>query len=242
MLSVLQKYHSAAENLSDTVKKSGDFKIWITIDRNPEMNMKQEDKKQVNMAVTPILTVNELCKEMESHMGMPAYQMDLFEVILNGELQRPIHYNEKVLHIVLRWANWPDEDRKDNYLEIRPKSKFSLQIERAMKTLPSFTPCMELKFADRKTKSMKPFTLELDGSTLNVLKQQKQTNVKVKDVDVANCIIYLGTEKKRENQMRWALTLVELSYSKRLVDFDDMFLLIFIYFFFSLSDHARRHL
>jgi hypothetical protein len=215
MLSVLQKYHSAAENLSDTVKQSGDFKIWITIDRNPEIEMKQEDKKQVNMVITPLKTVHEICKEMESHMGMPAYQMSLFEVILNGELQRPIHYGERLLNIVLRWANWPDEDRKDNYLELRPKSKFVQQVERSMKTLPSFTPCMELKFADRKVKSMKPFTLELDGSTLNVLKQQKQTNVKVKDVDVGNCIVYLGAEKKRESQMRWVLTFIELNYTKR---------------------------
>lgn len=215
MLSVLQKYHLAAENLSDTVKQSGDFKIWITLDRNPEINMKQEDKKQVNMIITPLKTVHELCKEMESNMGMPAYQMCLFEVILNGELQRPIHYNEKLLNIVLRWANWPDDDRKDNYLELRPKSKFVQQVERAMKTLPSFTPCMELKFADRKIKSMKPFTLELDGSTLNVLKPQKQTNVKVKDVDLANCIVYIGAEKKRESQMRWVLTFVELNFTKR---------------------------
>lgn len=215
MLSVLQKYHSAAENLSDSVKKSGDFKIWITLDRNPEINMKQEDKKQVNMIVTPMKTVHELCKEMESHMGVAAHQMTLYEVILNGELERPIHYNEKVLNIVLRWANWPDDDRKNNYLELRPKSKFVEQVERAMKTLPSFTPCTELKFADRKIKSMKPFTLELDGSTLNVLKPQKQVNTKVKDVDVANCVVYLGAEKKRENQMRWALTFVELNFTKR---------------------------
>uniref|UniRef100_A0A182T275 Rho-GAP domain-containing protein n=1 Tax=Anopheles maculatus TaxID=74869 RepID=A0A182T275_9DIPT len=32
MLSVLKKYHAAAENLSDTVKHSGDLKVWITID------------------------------------------------------------------------------------------------------------------------------------------------------------------------------------------------------------------
>lgn len=36
MLTVLQKYHAAAENLSDSVKKSGDLKVWITLDPNPE--------------------------------------------------------------------------------------------------------------------------------------------------------------------------------------------------------------
>lgn len=36
MLNVLQKYHAAAENLSDSVKKSGDLKVWITLDPNPD--------------------------------------------------------------------------------------------------------------------------------------------------------------------------------------------------------------
>lgn len=215
MQSVLQRYHSAAENLSDTVKQSGDFKIWITIDPHPEFNLKQEDKKQVNVAVTPQKTVLELCKELEPQMGIPAHQMTLMEVILHGELQRPLHYSEKVLNNVLRWANWPDEDRRTNYLELKPKIKFQEQMERALRTLPSLTPSMELKFADRKTRSMKLLTLELADTAINVLKTEKGTNVKVKDVDVSNCVTYIGAEKKRDSQMRWALTLVELNFTKR---------------------------
>jgi hypothetical protein len=215
MLTVLQKYHSAAENLSDTVKKSGDFKIWITIDPNPEFHLKQEDKKQVNVAVTPQKTVYDLIKELEPQMKISAHQCQLNEVILNGELQRPLHYNEKVLNNVLRWSQWPDEDRKTNFLELRPKTKFLEQIERAMKTLPTFMPCQELKFADKKTKTLKQFTLELSDTTINVLKTEKGTNVKVKDVDVSNCVTYIGSEKKRDSQLRWNLTLVELNFNKR---------------------------
>lgn len=148
-------------------------------------------------------------------MNLPPYKMTLMEVILNGELQRPLHYNEKVLNVVLRWANWPEADRKTNYLEARPLTKFNEQIERAIKTLPTLTPCTELKFADKKTKSMKLFTLELTDGIINVLKSEKSMKVKVKDVDVSNCITYLGAEKKRDNQCRWALTLVELNYNKR---------------------------
>lgn len=215
MLTVLQKYHSAAENLSDTVKKSGDFKIWITIDSQPEFNMKHDEKKQVNVAVTPQKTVFDLCKELEPQMKISAHEMTLMEVILNGDLQRPLHYNEKVLNTVLRWANWPEDDRKTNYLELRPKTKFQEQVERALKNLPSFTACMELKFADRKTKSMKQFTLELNDTQINVLKAEKNANVKVKEFDVSNCMVYLGAEKKRDSQLRWALTFVELNFNKR---------------------------
>lgn len=215
MLTVLQKYHSAAENLSDTVKQSGDFKIWITIDPNPEMNLKQEDKKQVNVAVTPQKTVFELCKELEAQMKIPAHDMTLMEIILNGDLQRPLHHSEKVLNCVLRWANWPEDDRKTNYLELRPRTKFQEQVQRALKNLPSFTPSMDLKFADRKTKSVKQFTLELNDTHINVLKAEKSTNVKVKDFEVSNCMVYLGAEKKRDSQLRWALTFIELNFTKR---------------------------
>lgn len=221
MLTVLQKYHSAAENLSDTVKQSGDFKIWITIDPNPELNHKQEDKKQVNVAVTPQKTVYELCRELETQMKLPAHDMTLMEIILNGELQRPLHYSEKVLNCVLRWANWPDDDRKTNYLELRPKTKLQEQVERALKNQPSFTPCMELKYADRKTKSMKLFTLELNDTNINVLKAEKNSNVKVKDFEVSNCIVYLGAEKKRDSSLRWALTFVELNFTKRFVSLNN---------------------
>lgn len=189
--------------------------VWITLDPNPEQNTNQEDKKQINVALTPTKTVFELCKELETNMNIPAYKMTLMEVILNGELQRPLHYNEKVLNVVLRWANWPEADRKTNYLELRPQSKFHQQLERALKTLPSLTPCMELKFADKKTKSMKLFTLELTDTMINILKTEKSSKVKVKDVDVSNCITYLGAEKKRDNQCRWTLTLVELNFNKR---------------------------
>lgn len=215
MLSVLQKYHSAAENLSDSVKKSGDFKIWITIDCNSDSCDKQEDKKQINMIVTPLKTAHEICKEMESNMGIGAHQMTLYEVILNGELQRPIHFTEKVLNIVLRWANWPEEDRKSNFLELRQNSKFQEQIGRSMKNLTSFYPSMELKFADRKVKTLKNFTLELNDLSLNLLKTEKNNNVKVKEIDISNCVVYIGSEKRRDINMRWALTFIELNFSKR---------------------------
>ena len=32
----LQKYYAAAETLTDSVKKSGDLKVWITLNPNPE--------------------------------------------------------------------------------------------------------------------------------------------------------------------------------------------------------------
>lgn len=36
MLACLQKYYAAAENLADSLKQSGDLKVWITLNANPE--------------------------------------------------------------------------------------------------------------------------------------------------------------------------------------------------------------
>lgn len=36
MLECLKKYYAAAETLKDSVKKSGDLKVWIILNPNPE--------------------------------------------------------------------------------------------------------------------------------------------------------------------------------------------------------------
>ncbi|GAB0093383.1 Rho GTPase activation protein [Sergentomyia squamirostris] len=101
MLSVLQKYHATAENLADTVKKSGDLKVWVTIVGNGEKN-NSDDKQQVNVALTPTKTVLDLCKELAGKINLPPHRVTLSEIILDGDLKRPLHHTENVLNIVLR--------------------------------------------------------------------------------------------------------------------------------------------
>lgn len=101
MLSVLKKYHEAAENLSD-VKKSGDLRIWIAVDANPENT--EEEKLQINVTLTPLKTVYEVCKELSPKLNLEAYKTSLIEIINNKELERPMHYNEKVLDTVCKYV------------------------------------------------------------------------------------------------------------------------------------------
>lgn len=206
MLAVLQKYHAAAENLSDSMKKSGDLKVWITIDSNPEDE--KEEKKQVNVTLTPTKTVNDICKELAPKINRESYALTLSEVILNGTLQRPLHHSEKVFDVVLKWSYWPEADRKDNFLKLTP-IKFMKEIERALKVLPSVIPNKELKFADSKTKSLKSYTLELANHKISVMKKEKSQIVLVKEIDLKHSTAYLGCEKKRSFQLRWAITLIE---------------------------------
>lgn len=206
MLAVLQKYHAAAENLSDTMKKSGDLKVWITIDSNPDDEA--EEKQQVNVTLTPTKTVHDICRELAPKMNREPYTLTLSEVILNGSLQRPLHHSEKVLDIVLKWSYWPEADRKDNFLRLTPM-KFMKEVERALKVLPSVIPNKELKFADEKTKTLKSYTLELTDHKITVMKKEKNQIVMVKEIDLMRTTAYLGCEKKRCFQLRWAITLIE---------------------------------
>lgn len=100
MLQVLRKYHEAAENLSDSVKKSGDLRVWITLDKNPIDTF--EEKPQACISLTPLKTVYEVCKELCHKIDLEVHKVTLHEVIFNQELERPMHYNEKTLDTVLR--------------------------------------------------------------------------------------------------------------------------------------------
>lgn len=100
MLEVLQKYHAAAENLSDSVKRSGDLKVWIKISNS--ISEQVEEDHQINVSLTPTKTVNDVCKEIAIKLKKDARMLTLNEVILNEELWRPLHFNEKVLDTVLR--------------------------------------------------------------------------------------------------------------------------------------------
>lgn len=206
MLSVLQKYHAAAENLSNTSNKSGDLMVWITIDANPEQE--NEEKPQIHIKLTPNKTVHDICKELAPKMKREAHTLTLSELILNGALRRPLHHSEKVFDIVLKWSYWPEDDRKNNYLLLRPM-KFMRDVERALKMLPTVTLNKELKFVDSKTKSFKLYTVELNDGKVTILKKEKNTIVKVKEIDLAKTTAYLGCEKKRDFQLRWAITLIE---------------------------------
>lgn len=206
MVTVLQKYHAAAENLSDLAKKSGDLKVWITIDPNPDDE--DEEKQQVNVTLTPNKTVWDICKELAPKMKREAFTVTLTECILNKTLHRPLHYSEKVFDIVLKWSYWSEADRKNNYLRLRPM-KFMKEVERALKMLPIVSPNKELKFADSKSKSFKSYTLELNDGKITVMRKDKSAVIKVREIDLTKIIAYLGCEKKRDFQQRWAITLID---------------------------------
>lgn len=216
MLTVLQKYHAAAENLSDAVKKSGDLKVWIHVDLDVVGDGAGDENLQVSVTLTPTKTVHDVLKEVRNKISCEPYQCTLYEVILEERLERPLHYTERLLDTVLRWTYWAaDADRKSNCLVIKT-NKFIGEVERALKNMTTVNPLDELRFADVKTKSVKATWLELKNGSVNVLKKEKNGEIKtVKGIVLKEAIFFLGCEKKRETQCRWGITIVDKSFQKR---------------------------
>lgn len=89
------------------------------------------------------------------------------------------------------------------------------QIQKA----PVLTPITELKFADRKSKTLRSFKLQLIGKEIVVLKMDKKdrsTLEEVTKIDLSRVYAYIGREAKRDQAgLRWAITLVEQDFRKR---------------------------
>ncbi|XP_058063484.1 uncharacterized protein LOC131213459 [Anopheles bellator] len=225
MLEVLQRYHAAAENLSDAVKHSGDLKMWITIECDNSPDEKQnnntpnaEEKQQVNVDITPTKTASDVCKELASRTVYPWNKLTLYEIVLNGALVRPIHYGEKVLEIVVRWTYWDEADRKNNYLTLRPTTTLN-DAYRTIQKSPVLEPTMELQFADQRTKALRSCQLQLMKHTLVVLRKFDKKDKgfeKLCTIDLTRVTAYIGCEPKRDkSSLRWAITLVSKDFAKR---------------------------
>lgn len=249
MLNVLQKYHAAAENLSDTIKQSGDLKVWITIDAGPahtdaatvigrpaedDKSDRKKSKKnaatatgastnerpQVNVTLTPTKTAHDVCKELAHRFSGPHSEptaLSLYEYILDGDLHRPLHHTERPFDVVLRWSYWPEADRKHNTLRVQPLGLMGA-VARVLRMAPivplPLAPLAnrgELRYADQRTRTLRPFVLELADGRLTVMRRERGGNcvVPVRDVEVRSVTAYVGAERKRAVQQRWAITLVE---------------------------------
>ncbi|XP_065084942.1 uncharacterized protein RhoGAP15B isoform X2 [Ochlerotatus camptorhynchus] len=223
MLKVLQKYHAAAENLSDSVKHSGDLKVWISIECDEgSSRVTADEKTQINVTITPTKTASDICKELAEKTPFQWYKLTMYEVIGEGSLTRPVHYSEKALEIVLRWTYWNDVDRKNNYLAIRQTTTLN-DVYRHIQKAPLLTPTTELKFADRKTKSLRCYKLQLIGKEIVVLKRvdkkDKGLYEELMKIDLSKVDAYIGREAKRDqSSLRWAITLVEHDFKKRTRD------------------------
>ncbi len=68
----------------------------------------------VSVAVTPKMTAEELQRRAirKANYQGSVEGFVLHEVILRGEMERPIHYKELIYDVTLKWWKWSDDDSR----------------------------------------------------------------------------------------------------------------------------------
>ena len=93
--------------------------MWVYIDS-------KSGGRCVQLVVYPRMTAIEMVGIVLKEIGNPLELEThvLHEVVLQGHLERPIHYKEVVFETTLKWGTWPEQDRRDNYLLLKKINPF----------------------------------------------------------------------------------------------------------------------
>ncbi|RXN32713.1 arf-GAP with Rho-GAP ANK repeat and PH domain-containing 2 isoform X1 [Labeo rohita] len=113
---------------------------------------KKEPEKCCLIKVSPSMRSDELAVSTLEMKGIEVRAQDLwttFEVIENGEMERPLHYKEKVLEQVLEWSSL--EDPSSAFLLIKKYSGSKMTDSNSDK-LKDFIKGEQLKFKDGSSK------------------------------------------------------------------------------------------
>ncbi|RZB94391.1 RhoGAP and/or PH domain containing protein [Asbolus verrucosus] len=194
MLQVLEKHSKAPQGVVNNSKKAGDFRVWIYLHN--------KEGRTINVAIGPNRTAYDVCVELSSKINLPVHELILEEVVLNDQLQRPVHYSEKVLDIVLRWSYWDESDRKDNHLVLLPISKYVDFIQEKPSPVSG-----ELKYSDFRSRSFKIFMFEFSQAKLNCFRD-RTCDEKIFTYNIEDIIWYLGHESKKNPQSKWTITFI----------------------------------
>ena len=103
---IMRKTKSFNHN-PNPIKISGEVMMFVYVDTRSGGDC-------VSVAVTPKMTAHDLRSRVlkKSKFRGDTSNFLLHEVVLNGQLERPIHYKELIYEVTLKWWTWPDNDRK----------------------------------------------------------------------------------------------------------------------------------
>ncbi|XP_062991515.1 arf-GAP with Rho-GAP domain, ANK repeat and PH domain-containing protein 2 [Elgaria multicarinata webbii] len=187
------------------VSQAGDLLIEVYVER-------KEPDCSIIIRVSPMMEAEELAKDILGLKNITPHKDDVwatFEVIENGELERPLHYTENVLEQILHWSSLPNPSSA--YLVIK---KF-LTVD-AMKlceetNTKGTVKASYLKYKEEPSKLLsgnkfqdRYFVLR-EGNLL--LYKDMKSNKPEKVLPVKSLKLYLGVKKKLKPPTNWGLTL-----------------------------------
>ncbi|KAI5104366.1 arf-GAP with Rho-GAP domain, ANK repeat and PH domain-containing protein 2, partial [Silurus meridionalis] len=160
--------------------------------------------------VSPTMCADELTDIPLEMKGIQTGQHDLwttFEVIETGELERPLHYKEKILEQVLEWSTL--EDPSSAFLLIK-KFHGSKTSRSNSEGQMDFTKGEQLKFKDGSSKLLSGNKFQdkyfvLRDKKLLLYKDAKSSKPE-REVPVESVKCYLGIRKKLKPTSNWGFT------------------------------------
>ena len=138
MLEVLEKINFPTPT---SMKRSGDIRMWVYI-------MSRTCGQCISLILHPSLTAGEAALRAGQEAGLSQESLEslfIHEVVMGGCLERPLHHQEKLLDVTLRWGSWDEADRHDNYLLLKHNSFYSEALPCA---LPPLSVAAEVMFSD----------------------------------------------------------------------------------------------
>ncbi|XP_052002385.1 arf-GAP with Rho-GAP domain, ANK repeat and PH domain-containing protein 2-like isoform X1 [Xyrauchen texanus] len=171
---------------------------------------KKQPEKCCLIKVSPNMRSDELAISTLEMKGMEVEVKDLwttFEVIENGELERPLHYKEKILEQVLEWSSL--EDPSSAFLLIKKYSGSKMTDTNSDK-LKDFIKGEQLKFKDGSSKLLsgnkfQDRYLVLQDKKLLLYKDIKSTKPE-REALLKSVKCYFGLRRKLKPTSSWGFT------------------------------------
>ncbi|KAL0970474.1 hypothetical protein UPYG_G00242550 [Umbra pygmaea] len=161
--------------------------------------------------VSPTMRPDELAEStlvMRNVVTHPADLWTTFEVIENGELERPLHYKERVLEQVLEWSTL--DDPSSAFLVIKKFGEEKMADAFAGNTQKQLTRGEQVKFSDGGTKLLSGHKFQdryvtLRDEKLLIYKEIKSTKPE-REVPLKFAKCYLGLKRKLKPPTSWGFT------------------------------------
>ncbi|XP_027498787.1 arf-GAP with Rho-GAP domain, ANK repeat and PH domain-containing protein 2 [Corapipo altera] len=185
------------------VSQAGDLLIEVYVER-------KEPDCSIIIRVSPLMEAEELTNDVLGIKNIIPNKDDIwaaFEVLENGELERPLHYTENVLEQVLHWSSLPEPGTA--YLIIKRFLTADMMNRYSEKNEKGSVKAGNLKYKEEPPKLLSGSKFQdryfvLREGNLLLYKDMKASKPE-KVLPVNSLKLYLGVKKKMKPPTNWGL-------------------------------------
>ncbi|NXF76659.1 ARAP2 protein, partial [Sclerurus mexicanus] len=187
------------------VSQAGDLLIEVYVER-------KEPDCSIIIRVSPLMEAEELISDILGIKNIIPNKDDIwatFEVLENGELERPLHYTENVLEQVLHWSSLPEPGTA--YLIIKRFLTADMMTLYSEKNEKGSVKAGNLKYKEEPSKLLSGNKFQdryfvLREGNLLLYKDMKASKPE-KVLPVNSLKVYLGVKKKMKPPTNWGLAI-----------------------------------